>query len=137
MRAGAWLRVASIGLWLAGAGCTSLKEIPRGEFQLKPERERVRVVTVDGLVYEFDYARVAADSLYGFRRREVEGSVDDFSTIGMRIEDVERVSIRRVDWGRTSLIGGGVMAVLVAVGLAKANGDNGGGSGGGGKGPIP
>lgn len=134
MRAGAWLRAASVTLWLAGSGCTSLREIPRGEFDMRPERQRARVVTREGLVYEFDSARVTADSLYGFRRREeVEGVVDDFATVGLRLDDVERISIRGVDWKRTVMIAGGALAALVAVGLVRASQDNRGGSSGGGK----
>jgi len=125
MRARAWLRAASVTLWLAGSGCTSLHEIPRGQFDLKSERQRVRVVTRDGLVYEFDSARVTADSLYGFRRREeLEGVVDDYATVALRLEDVQRLAIRGVDWRRTGLIAGGGLAALAAIGLVRAQQDN-------------
>jgi hypothetical protein len=135
MRARTWLRAASVTLWLVGSGCTSLHEIPRGEFSLKPERERVRVVTRDGLVYEFDSARVSADSLYGFRRREnVEGDlVEEFATVPLSLADVERLSIRGVDWTRTGMIAGGALAALVAIGLVRSSQDNRTESSGGGK----
>lgn len=134
MRAGAWLRAASVTLWLAGSSCTSLREIPRGEFKLRPERQRARVVTRDGLVYEFDSARVTADSLYGFRRRDdLEGVVDEFVTVGLRLDEVERISIRGVDWKRTGAIAGGALAALVGIGLVRASQGNGSGGSGGGK----
>jgi hypothetical protein len=50
---------------------------------------------------------------------------------------VERLSIRGLDWARTGLIGGGALAALIAVGLARANNNNGTGSSGGGKVGIP
>ncbi len=61
MRIHRGLRVGACALWLWGSGCTSLREIPRGDYAARPQREHVRVVTRQGLLYEFDYATFAAD----------------------------------------------------------------------------
>src|SRR5258706_13609376 len=79
------LRRASLSLlalWLAGSGCTSLREIPRGEYGARTERRDVRLVTREGLKYEFDYMRVEGDTLFGYRHREVESPVEEFGPRG-------------------------------------------------------
>ena len=132
----AWPRVAG-SLWmLAAAGCTALRDIPRDQFAARDQRKDVHVETRDGLVYEFDFVRVKGDSLVGYRRRDVEGPIDEFATVPLPIDDVARMSARGVDWRRTSLIGGGAVAVIVAAGLSASahNNNNGSGSSGGGKG---
>ena len=132
------LRVAACLLWLSGAGCTSLREVPRGEFAAQPQREHVRVVTRDGLLYEFDYATFGADSVVGFKRRPTESHVDDYATLGLPLEQVSHLATRQVDWMRTGLIGG-VVLVGVLIGAYKASQANndGGDSGGGGPRPPP
>ena len=132
-------RVASLAmltLWLVGSGCTTLREIPRSQLAARPERKTVRVITRDGLQYEFDYATFTSDSMTGFRHRpEVEGPVDQLATVRFALDDIQRLDARVVDWTRTALIGGGVVAGAVTVGLAKGQkntGDTGTGSGGGG-----
>lgn len=126
------LRVAACALWLSSSGCTSLREIPRGDYAALPERDHVRVVTREGLLYEFDYAKFAADSVVGFTRRDVESRVDEYAVFGMPLDQVARITTRQIDWFRTGLVGGGVLlAVLVAAYKAKQK-DEGGGSGGGG-----
>lgn len=121
--------------WLAllATGCTTLREIPRGYFSKEPERPHVRILTRDGLVYEFDYARVTQDSLIGFRRRDVGGRVEQFDSLPVALDDVTRMSVRSIDWYRTSLIGGGVALTAAIAGLvASASNGDGGSSGGGG-----
>jgi hypothetical protein len=135
MHSRAWLRGIASLVGLAAAGCTALRDIPRDQFGTRDERKDVRVETRDGLVYEFDYVRVHADSLVGYRRSDLEGSVEDFVTVPMPLDDVTRMSARGVDWKRTSLIGGGALAAVVAAGLAVGtHGTNGSSSSGGGKG---
>ncbi len=119
---------------ILGAGCTSLREIPRREYAAQPERRDVRLETRDHLLYEFDYIQVAGDSLVGFRRRETEGPIEDYGRLIIPLDDVAKLSARRVDWYRTSLIGGGVIAVAVAAGLSNSNNNAQGNSSGGGKG---
>ena len=112
--------IAASGLWLLGTGCTALREIPRGEYAALPERKDVRIHTRDGLVYEFDYARILSDSLVGFRRRDVEGSLEDFASHRVALEDIDQLSVRGVDWYRTGLVGGGALVAIVIGGLSAA-----------------
>ena len=132
-------RWALFGLAWLGAGCTSLKEVPRTEYAAVPERRHVRVETREGLRYEFDYVNVQADSLYGYRRRDAEGAIDQFSTFKLPLDEVARLSQRSLDWFRTGLIGGGVVAAIVAKGLSNSNNSNNtppdDSGGGGGRGP--
>ena len=124
-------------LWVAGEGCTAIREIPRGQYAAVAERKNVRLVTREGLHYELDFVRIEGDTLVGFRRRDVEGPIDEFVTLRVPLDDVQGLSTRDVDWKRTSIIGGGVVAVLAVLGLRKIIQDNGsessGGSPGGGK----
>ena len=132
------LRVAACLLWLSGQGCTALREIPRGEFATEPQRDHVRIVTRDGLLYEFDYATFGADSITGFKRRQTETHVAEYDSLGMPLEQVAHLSTRQVDWMRTALVGG-VGMLVVLIGAYKASQSNNGGndSGGGGGRPPP
>ncbi|MCC6348054.1 MAG: hypothetical protein IT347_00485 [Candidatus Eisenbacteria bacterium] len=127
-----WIRAAVLTFWTLSAGCTTLRELPRADYGASPERKGVRIETRDGLVYEFDRATYDADSLTGYRlRSELEGPVDELAVVRIALDDVTRMRTRRVDWYRTGLVGGGVLAGVLAVGLAKAA-SNGGSSGSGG-----
>lgn len=139
MTADRCLRVALGVVWLATSGCTALRELPPGQYTAKPERKYARVVTQEGLVYDFDWINVAGDTLTGYRRRDVEGAVEDFAELKVALADVTRLSIRQVDWYRTGLVGSAVIAGVVGVGLSVANRHKDGGSetSGGGKPPIP
>jgi hypothetical protein len=120
---------------LLGAGCTSLREIPRSQYAEVPQHKHVRLVTQDGLTYEFDFVSVAGDTLTGFRQQDVSGPAEQYATVEVPLAEVTKLSIRSLDWYRTGLIGGGVIAALVARGLADSNEEpaepNGGGGGGG------
>jgi hypothetical protein len=124
-------------LWLAGAGCTSLREVPRGEYGARADRKDVRIETREGLKYEFDFVHIEGDTLVGMRRREVEGPVDEFGTARVALDDVGRLEARRIDWLRTGLVGLGAAATLVTVGVIKNQNDSGGSTSGGGKIPVP
>ena len=131
--------VAALTVWCAASGCTTLQEIPRGQYAAAAERKAVRVMTRDSLQYEFDYAVVSNDTLTGFRRQDVGGAVPEYASLALPLDDIERLSSRRVDWYRTTLVGGvGILAVAGA-GLAKNAADRGpgDGSGSGGKGRLP
>jgi hypothetical protein len=116
-------------------GCTSLREIPRNQYAAQPERKNVRVMTRDSLRYEFDFINVQADTLVGYRRRDIEGPADEYATVRVPLDEVAQLSSRRLDWYRTGLVGGGFIAALVARGLAGSAdkpitpGDGGGGGG--------
>ena len=131
-------RIAMGGMGLLLFGCTTLKEIPRSDYASQPERRHVRLVTTEGLVYEFDYVTVRRDSVTGYRRRDVEGPSEEYVTVGVALEEVKSLSARGVDWYRTGLIGGGVLAAFVVKGLSDSNDKNAaGGGGGGGGGRVP
>jgi len=142
MRISRGLALAVLAGWLASSGCTTLREVPRGEYAAIPERKAVRVETREGLVYEFDYATFDPDSLTGYRHRpDVEGPVDQVATLRIPLDSVQRLTTRTVDWYRTGLVGGGVLAGAIAIGLTQSarHSDSGGGDGGGTccRGPSP
>ena len=127
---------AVLGLWLTSTGCTSVREIQRPDYNSLPERKGVRIETRDGLVYDFDYAAFTGDSLTGYRHRsDLEGPVDMTSTFRIALDDVEHLTTRRLDWYRTGLVGGSVLASVLVAGLggpAVRPPDTGGGTSGGG-----
>jgi hypothetical protein len=128
-----------LGLWLLSCGCSSLHEIARSDYSSLPAGRGVRVETRDGLVYDFDYASFAADSITGFRHRaDIEGPVDQTVSFSIAIEDIDHLTTRRLDWYRTGLVGGSLLAAVVVAGLgvAAAKSDNANGSSGGGKGGL-
>ena len=111
--------VAALTVWCAASGCTTLQEIPRAEYTAGRERRAVRVMTRDSLQYEFDYTVVSNDTLTGFRREEVGGAVPEYASVAFPLDNIEKLAARRVDWYRTTLVGGvGILAVAGA-GLAK------------------
>lgn len=118
------LRAAGALILLAAHGCTSLREIPRSEYASVPERQNIRLETQDGLEYEFDFARFGDDSLTGFRRQPVEGVVDNYAMFSLPYGDVRKLSSRRVDWYRTGLLGGGMLAAVVVAGLSTRGNEN-------------
>ena len=106
--------------WLAG-GCTALREVPRGEYAAETERKNVRVVTTEGLNYEFDHVQFGPDSLVGFRRRDTGGSsFEEYDTFGMPLEGVSKLSVRRIDWVRTGIIGGAAVAAVLVMALRNS-----------------
>lgn len=130
-------RIGFLLACLLVSGCTSLREIPRTEYAALPERKHVRVVTNEDLVYEFDYVTVSGDTLTGFRRQETPGIVDDYASMSVPLEGVQRLSARGVDWFRTGLVGGGVIAAFVVKGLADNPPPSDGSTSGGGRPPTP
>ncbi len=114
-------------VWGVGAGCTSLREIPPRDYVASVPKRPVKVVTRDSLVYELDSASIEGDSLVGYRRKDVEGPVDEYFTLRLALDDVKSISSRRIDWYRTGLIGGVAVGAVVAAGLSRhrSNNDNG------------
>ncbi|HYM80940.1 MAG TPA: hypothetical protein VEY91_05960 [Candidatus Limnocylindria bacterium] len=128
MRAGSWVRVGAALAWLL-PGCTTLREVPRAEYAVRPERSHVEVETREGQRFGFDFARFTADSLTGFQRGDDVGSLQMVDAHTLALERVSRLSARGIDWYRTGLIGGVVVAAAVAAVLSQTGG---GGNGGGG-----
>lgn len=119
------LRVAVLATWVLGTGCTSLREVPRTDYASETQRKAVHVETRDGLKYDFDYATYDPDSLTGYHTRdEAEGPLEEVAVVHVALEDITRMRTRRLDWVRTGLVGGGIIAGVIAVGLARSNGGN-------------
>jgi hypothetical protein len=107
-------------VWVAGSGCTALREIPRSDYAARVQDRPIRVLTRAGLSYELDAAKVEADTLVGYRRRDVQGPIDEFDTLRLPLDEVATISARRIDWYRTGLIGGLSMAAIVAVAVSRS-----------------
>jgi hypothetical protein len=102
----AWALCASVG----ATSCATLHELPRVEYAARPERKGVVVDTRDSLHYKFDYATFGPDTLIGYRLSDAEGALEDYRTVAIPLETVERLRVRRTNWLRTGLIGGGIVA---------------------------
>jgi hypothetical protein len=116
-------------------GCSSLAQVPRGEFAAAPERRGVLVRTMDGEQYSFDRAVINADTLtgVGFQQRTViqadgQPSVEEIATeVRLPLERIASLQQKRRDWGRTAKWGAGAAgaaAFVIAVGT-NARGDDG------------
>ena len=112
--------VVMLVAWAAGSGCTALREIPRSDYAARAQDRPIRVLTSEGLSYELDAAQIEADTLVGYRRRDVQGPIDEFDTVRLPLDEVATISARRIDWYRTGLVGGLSMAAIVAVAVATS-----------------
>jgi hypothetical protein len=112
----------SLLVWIAGTGCTTLREVPRSEYATAGEEHSIRILTADSLEYEFDYAKVSGDTLTGYRRQETTPDQPEYATLSLPLNDIQKVATRRVDWTRTGLIGGLGVLLVASVGLAAKNG---------------
>ena len=110
------------------SGCSTFREIPRSDYAAHPALRNVRVVTRDTLKYEFESARVTADTLTGFHRRDTGGPIDEYDTVRLPLDQVSSLRVRRTDWYRTGLIGGLAVATVVVAGLAARANSGGGGN---------
>ena len=131
--------IAALTIWCAASGCTTLQEIPRTEYTAVAERKSVQVLTRDSLNYEFDYATISGDTLTGFRRQEDGGPAAQYASMVLPLENIEKLSARRLDWYRTGLVGGVGILTVAGAGLAKnaANNRDPSQSGGGGPREVP
>lgn len=136
MRLSRGWHVAGLAVWVAGTGCTALREIPRADYVERVPRRAVHVVTRAGDSFDLETARIEADSLIGYRRLDVGGSVEEFEARRVPLDDVASISTRRIDWYRTGLIGVAA-ATLVAVSVARANSGGSGAPADDGKPPLP
>lgn len=128
-------RLGVLAAWLAGSGCTALREIPRADYAARVADRPVRVLTRAGDDYELESARVESDSLVGVRRREVEGPIDEFETVRLPLDVVASIAARRIDWYRTGLVVGTAAVVVAVAAVRSVSGETGGP--GGGKDPPP
>lgn len=118
--------LACLGAWVLGglgaAGCATMRELPRAEYAARPERKGVVVDTREGMHYRFDYALFGPDTLVGHHLRDTEGAFEEYHTVAIPLEAVERLSVRRTNWLRTGLIGGGVAVAAVTAVVARRQG---------------
>jgi hypothetical protein len=113
------LRVLAVLAWGAASGCTTLREIPRGDYGGAEERKHVVVETQEGLHYEFDSAHFGGDTLTGYRQRDTEGAFEEVATVAIPLDTITKLSARRVDWYRTGLVGGASLSAIVLTALAR------------------
>jgi hypothetical protein len=112
-------QVVMLLAWGAGSGCTALREIPRPDYVARAQDRPIRVVTREGRQLEFDSAKIEADTLIGYVRRDIEGPIDEFETQRLPLDAVATISARRIDWYRTGLVGGLSMAAIVAAAMSR------------------
>jgi hypothetical protein len=112
-------RVMMLLAWVAGSGCTALREIPRPDYAARAQNRPIQVLTREGLNYELDEAKIEAGTLVGYRRRDVQGPIDEFDTLRLPLDAVATISARRIDWYRTGVIGAVSVAAIVAVALSR------------------
>lgn len=113
MKVGRGWHVPVLLAWSMGSGCAALREIPRSDYAARAQDRPILVPTREGLSYELDAARIEADTLTGYRRRDVQGPIDEFDTLRLPLDQMVTVSARRIDWYRTDLVGGLSMAATV------------------------
>ena len=118
------IRVFAALACLGATGCATMRELPRAEYAARAERKGVVVDTREGLHYRFDVARFGPDTLIGHRLRDTEGAFEEYHTVAIPLEAVERLSVRRTSWLRTGLIAGGVAAAAVSAAVARRGGSS-------------
>ena len=101
-----------LAAWVTASGCSTMRELPRSDYAAEPERKGVRVETREGLVYEFDSATFDPDSLTGYRaaHRTSRGRWTRWRSLKVALDDIAGLRTRRVDWLRTGLVGGAILA---------------------------
>lgn len=114
-----------------------MRELPRSEWAVAPQRKNVEVETRAGERYAFDTAHFSSDSLTGYRHVETEGAFDQVEAKAVPLDQVARLQARRIDWYRTGLIGGVVIAAILAASLSQIGDGNDGTTGDGPCGPRP
>jgi hypothetical protein len=107
---------------LLAAGCSSMHELPRAEYAARPERKGVVVDTREGLHYKFDLARFSPDTLVGQHLKDTEGSFEEYNTVAIPLDAVQRMQVRQTSWLRTGVIAGAAtVAAIVGVASKQKN----------------
>ena len=119
LRASPGLRILAALGWLGITGCTTLRELPPGSYAKAAERKRVEVDTRDGQHHEFKFARFGSDTLIGFVPGSNEGQFAEYTEVAIPFESVAKLSVRRVEWYRTGLIGGATLTVVFLAALGR------------------
>ena len=138
--------VAIVSCLVLATGCSTLAQVPRGEFASVPVRKSVLVRTLEGEQYAFDRAVISADTLtgIGYRQHTIiladgQPSIEEVATeVRLPLDHVASLQEKRRDWGRTTRWGlgaAGAAAFVIAVGTRTINDDGAGPGGGKGGGP--
>src|SRR5689334_15834604 len=99
-------------------GCSSLVQVPRGEFAAAPTRRNVLIRTDSGQQYAFDRVSVTADSLFGTGyqqqlvvRSDGESQIDEVTTdVRLPLANITSLSEKKRNWKRTTKWGVGALA---------------------------
>lgn len=110
---------AFLGSCVGATGCATMRVLPRAEYAARAERKGVVVDTREGLHYRFDHASFGADTLFGYRLRDTEGAFEEYATVAIPLERVEKLSVRHTNWLRTGVIGGAVVVAAAAAVVAR------------------
>lgn len=132
--AGRVARGAMALLLMAQTGCTALRAIPVTSYGESGTRRDVVAETTDGRRLEFEEAHAEGDTLVGYRRAD-EDTTRTLGETRLPFEQITKLSRKSVDWRRTGLIGGAVIAGAVVYGLTRQKDDTPVDTGGGGKPP--
>lgn len=112
--------VTFLPLW---SGCTALRELPRDQYAVRPERAHVVVHTREGARQDFDLARFSADSLTGYLRSRGDDPAQAYDAFPpLALDGVSRIATRQVDWYRTGLVTGVILGAIVAAALSRSDG---------------
>ena len=98
---------------LATTGCATMHPLPRAEYAALAARKGVKVELRDGRSYSFDFARFSPDTMIGHHMIEGGTAFEEYRTVAIPLETVEKLMVRRTSWLRTGLIAGGVAAIAV------------------------
>ena len=119
MHAGPRMRGLMALSLLASTGCSTIREIPRDAYDAAPERRHVVVETRDGKRQEFEFARIAGDTLTGYIEHDNESGLTELRTVPIALDDVEHLSAKRLDWYRTALVSGAALGVVIIAALSR------------------
>lgn len=100
------------------SGCSSYREVPRGDLVSGSSQENVRVATVEGFEYKFERVEVAADTLFGFYPVTVERVgpgkqiwyEDSLRRQAIALAQVARIDLVRRDPLKTAIWGASIGA---------------------------
>ena len=110
---------------LGAGGCTTFREIPRAEYATRSERKNVAIETSEGLHYEFETVKIGSDSLVGYHRHDSEGSFEEFDSVPLPLDQIRKLSARKIDWYKTGLVGGAGVGAVILGAIARRHGGSG------------
>jgi hypothetical protein len=130
------------------SGCSQVVQLERDEVAQKGDLKNVTIRTKSGNIFYFENAAVFSDTLRGqaqeTQRVYLEGGEISETTVDRNVRlaltDIEQLTVRERNWGKTGLLVLGALAVVGAIVLITSqvkDDDSTGGNGSGGKPPLP